>query len=64
MKQKKIAKKPLESDSDRREFLKKSTKTIGAYGFALYELVEELKGGVNDIVQGVVDDIKNEIKKP
>jgi len=64
MRKKKIAKESLERDSDRREFLKKSTKTVGAYGFALYELAEELKNGMHEIVQGVVDDIKKEIKKP
>ena len=64
MKKKKITKKSLELDNNRREFLKKSTKTVGAYGFALYELAEELKNGMNEIAQGVVEDIKKEIKKP
>jgi len=64
MKKKKIINKQTERDNDRREFLKKSTKTVGAYGFALYELAEELKNGMNEIVQGVVDDVKREIKKP
>jgi hypothetical protein len=62
MKRKKV--KSANPDSDRREFIKKSAKTAGAYGYALYELAEELKNGMNNIVQGVVEDIKKEIKKP
>jgi len=61
---KKTKKKSIEPDNERREFIKKSAKTAGAYGYALYELAEELKNGMNDIVQEVVEDIKKEIKKP
>lgn len=61
---KKFKKKNVEPDNERREFIKKSAKTVGAYGYALYELAEELKNSVNDITQDIVEDIKKEIKKP
>jgi len=61
---KKAQKKTIEPDNERREFIKKSTKMAGAYGFALYELVEELKSEMDGIVQEFVEDIKKEIKKP
>ncbi|HGJ64622.1 TPA: hypothetical protein ENS27_04450 [bacterium] len=61
---KKGQKKTIEPDNERREFIKKSTKMVGAYGFALYELAEELKNSMDDIVHGFVEDIKKEVKKP
>jgi hypothetical protein len=58
---KKKNEKDEELDPERREFIRKSAKQIGGYGYALYELAKEIK---EDVIQKVVDDIKEEIKKP
>jgi len=63
MKNKESRQKPRETNNDRREFLKKSAKTLGAYGYAIYEIAEILKDDINDIARNVTEDIKNEIKK-
>lgn len=64
---KKISTQSEEHDTERREFIIKSAKEIGIFGFAIYELARTIK---EDIVQEVVDnvkktvdDIKNDIKK-
>ncbi len=50
-----------EQEVDRRRFIEKSARDVGACGFAFYELAKAIK---DEIVQEVVDDIKNTIKKP
>ncbi len=64
MKDKKDKKKKArakEQEVDRRKFIKKSARDVGSCGFALYEFARAIK---DEIVQEVVDDIKNAIKKP
>ena len=61
-KEKKKGKTKLEDQEvDRRRFIEKSAKDIGACGFAFYELAKTIK---NEIIQGVVDDIKDVIRRP
>ena len=45
---------------DRRKFLEKAAKDLGVNGFALYEIARTIK---TEIVQGVVDEVKNAIRK-
>ena len=45
---------------DRRRFIEKSAKDIGACGFAFYELAKTIK---DEIIQEVVEDVKNVIRK-
>jgi hypothetical protein len=45
---------------DRRKFIEKSARDLGACGFAIYELAKTIK---NDIIQEVVDDIKDVIRR-
>jgi hypothetical protein len=62
-KKKKINTQSEEHDAERREFIIKSAKEIGAYGFAIYELTKTIK---EEIVQEVVDNVKeavNDLKK-
>ena len=57
-------KNPPESEDkevDRRKFIEKSARDLGACGFALYDIAKTIK---NEIIQGVVDEIKDVIKKP
>ena len=49
-----------EQEVDRRRFIEKSARDIGACGFAFYELAKTIK---DDIVREVVEDIKKTIKK-
>jgi len=49
-----------EQQVDRRKFIEKSAKDLGACGFAIYELAKTIK---NDIIQEVVDDIKDVIRR-
>jgi len=44
----------------RRKFIEKSARDLGACGFAIYELAKTIK---NDIIQEVVDDIKDVIRR-
>jgi hypothetical protein len=64
---KKNRKKINPHDAERREFIIKSAKDIGAYSFAIYELTktikEEIVQGVVDNVKEVVDDLKDDLKK-
>lgn len=60
-KKKKKSVKPEEREVDRRKFIEKSARDIGACGFAFYELAKTIK---DEVVKEVVDDIKNAIKKP
>ena len=59
-KKKKKATKSEEQEVDRRRFIEKSTRDIGACGFAIYELARTIK---DEVVKEVVEDIKNTIKK-
>ena len=62
-KKNKINHQSKEHDAERREFIIKSAKDIGAYGFAIYELTKTIK---EEIVQEVVDNVKeavNDLKK-
>ena len=60
-KEKKKGRTKLEDQEvDRRKFIEKSAKDIGACGFAFYELAKTIK---NEIIQGVVDDIKDVIRR-
>ena len=59
-KKKKKATKPEEQEVDRRRFIEKSARDIGACGFAFYELARTIK---DEVVKEVVEDIKNTIKK-
>ena len=47
-------------DVDRRKFIEKSARDLGACGFAFFELAKTIK---NEIVQEVVNDIKDVIKR-
>ena len=49
-----------EQEVDRRRFIEKSAKDLGACGFAFYELAKTIK---DEIMQEVVDDIKKAVKK-
>ena len=63
MKDKKKKKKKAslkEQEVDRRKFIEKSARDVGACGFALYDFAKAVK---DEIVQEVVEDIKNTIKK-
>lgn len=60
-KKKKKVTKPEEQEVDRRRFIEKSAKDIGACGFTFYELVKTIK---DEVVEEVVENIKNTIKKP
>ena len=46
---------------DRRKFLEKSARDIGACGFALFDIAKTIK---TEIIQEVVNDMKDAIKKP
>jgi hypothetical protein len=48
-------------DVDRRKFIEKSARDLGACGFAIFELAKTIK---NEIIQEVVNDIKDVIKRP
>ncbi len=64
MKDKKEKKKNTKSkkqDVDRREFIEKSAKDIGACGFAIWELAKTIR---EEVIQEVVDNVKDAIKKP
>ena len=50
-----------EQEVDRRRFIEKSARDLGACGFAFYELAKTIK---DEIIQEVVDDIKKVIRKP
>lgn len=47
-------------DVDRRKFIEKSARDLGACGFAIFELAQTIK---NEIVQEVINDIKDVIKR-
>lgn len=64
MKDKKEKKKNTKSkkqDVDRREFIEKSAKDIGACGFAIWELAKTIR---EEVIQEVVENVKDVIKKP
>ena len=58
---KKDSKKIENQEVDRRKFIKKSARDIGACGFAIFELAKTIK---DEIIQEVVDDIKDVIHRP
>jgi hypothetical protein len=61
-KEKKKSKTRLEDQEvDRRKFIEKSARDVGACGFAIYELAKTIK---DEIIQGIVDDIKEVIRRP
>ena len=49
-----------DQEVDRRRFIEKSARDLGACGFAFYELAKTIK---DEIIQEVVADIKNAIRK-
>jgi hypothetical protein len=60
-KERKKSKPKLEDQEvDRRKFIEKSARDLGACGYAIYELAQTIK---NDIIQEVVDDIKDVIRR-
>ena len=60
-KEKKKDKTRLEDQEvDRRKFIEKSARDVGACGFAIYEIAKTIK---DEIIQGVVDDIKEVIRR-
>ena len=60
-KKKKRRSKSEEQEVDRRRFIEKSARDLGACGFAFYELAKTIK---DEIIQEVVDDIKKVVRKP
>lgn len=58
---KKNRSKKEELEVDRRKFLEKSAKDIGAAGFAIYDIAKTIK---EEVVQGVVNEIKDAIRRP
>ena len=50
-----------EQEVDRRRFIEKTAKDLGACGFAFYELAKAIK---DEVIQEVVDDIKKAVKEP
>jgi len=60
VKKKKAKVKPEEQEVDRRKFIQKSARDIGACGFAIYDLAKTIK---TEIIQSVVDDIKDTIRR-
>ena len=57
---KKRRKKLEEQEVDRRRFIEKSARDLGACGFAFYELAKTIK---DEVIQEVVDDIKKAAKE-
>lgn len=53
-------KKLEEQEVDRRRFIEKSARDLGACGFAFYELAKTIK---DEVIQEVVDDIKKAAKE-
>lgn len=51
---------PEIKDAERREFIKKSARDIGACGYALFELAKTIR---EEIIQSAVEDIKEAIKR-
>ena len=47
-------------DAERREFIKKSARDIGACGYALFELAKTIR---EEIIQSAIEDIKEAIKR-
>jgi len=48
------------TDVDRRKFIKKSARDLGMCGYAIFELAKTIR---EEIVQEVIDDIKEVIKR-
>ncbi len=57
---KKIEGKQRDEEVDRRKFIEKSARDIGAYSFAIFEIAKTIK---DEIIQEVVDDIKETIRR-
>ena len=57
---KKSKSKKEDQEVDRRKFIEKSARDLGACGFAIYELAKTIK---SEIIQEVVNDIKDTIKR-
>jgi hypothetical protein len=60
-KEKKGSAKPGNKEVDRRKFIEKSARDIGACSFAIYDLVKTIK---TEIIQEVVDNVKDVIRRP
>jgi hypothetical protein len=64
MKEKKEKKKAVtkkkDQEVDRRKFIEESARDLGACGFAIYEIAKTIK---SEIIEQVVDDIKDAIKR-
>lgn len=60
-KKKKDNSKKEEKEVDRRKFLEKSAKDIGAAGFAIYDIAKTIR---EEVIQGVVNEIKDAIRRP
>lgn len=54
-------KKIKDQEVDRRKFIEKSARDISACGFVLFELAKVIR---EEVVQVVIDDIKEAIKRP
>ncbi len=49
-----------DQEVNRRKFIEKSARDLGACGFAIYEIAKTIR---TEIIQEVVDDIKDAIRK-
>jgi len=58
---KKNAAQSKDQEVDRRKFIEKSAREVGACGFAVFELARTIK---SEIIQEVVDNIKDAIRRP
>lgn len=60
VKQNRVKRKTEDQQVDRRRFIEKSARDLGACGFAIYDLARTIK---TEIIQEVVDDIKDTIRR-
>ncbi|MBD3182355.1 hypothetical protein GF312_08690 [Candidatus Poribacteria bacterium] len=45
---------------ERREFIQKSAREVGGYGYAIYDMAKTIR---TEILQGVVNEIRNTVNK-
>jgi len=57
---KEVKPKSESQEVDRRKFIEKSARDIGAYSFAIYDLAKTIK---NEMIQEVINEIKYAIRK-
>ena len=56
---------PENQEVDRREFIEKSAKDIGACGFAIFDLARTIKREImQEVVDNVVNSVKDVIRRP